>query len=246
MCIDGVLNGSYAYKSCVVSSPKDCELSGKSIQHGQSLNAYFTQSVASGEECQVQVRECEDGTLSGNINYFHTECEVTEKTEEEKPATAEESLEASCQFNGQVVSNGSTVEAYQTSTVPFGGACSKEVRSCTNGVLSGTYEKTSCAVEAGLSCTFNGQEVSNGSTVEAYLTSTVPFGGACSKEVRSCTNGVLSGTYEKTSCSVEAGLSCTFNGQEVSNGSTVEAYLTSTVPLAVPAVRRYGVARTEF
>ena len=42
--------------------------------------------------------------------------------------------------------NGSSVLAYQFSTVPFPGVCSKETRACSNGALSGSYTYQTCSV----------------------------------------------------------------------------------------------------
>lgn len=109
-----------------------------------------------------------------------------------------------CTFNGQSVTNGASVTAYQASTVPFGQQCVQESRICQNGVLSGSYGFASCAVGAAAACLFNGQTVQNGASVTAYQSATVPFGSACSSvaQSRTCTNGVLSGTYTFASCTV--------------------------------------------
>jgi hypothetical protein len=53
---------------------------------------------------------------------------------------------ANCTFNGQTVANGSSVTAYQASTVPSGQSCALETRTCTNGTLSGSYQYASCSV----------------------------------------------------------------------------------------------------
>lgn len=55
----------------------------------------------------------------------------------------------SCDFNGQTISDGQSVTAYQTNSVASG-SCSSvaEIRSCTNGVLSGTAAYDSCSIAA--------------------------------------------------------------------------------------------------
>jgi peptidoglycan hydrolase-like protein with peptidoglycan-binding domain len=53
---------------------------------------------------------------------------------------------ASCSFNGQTVTHGASVTAYQTSTVSYGSACVSEQRTCNNGTLSGSYTNSSCTV----------------------------------------------------------------------------------------------------
>ena len=54
---------------------------------------------------------------------------------------------ASCSFNGQTVQNGSSVTAYQSSSVSSG-SCVSQQRTCTNGTLSGSYTYNSCTVSS--------------------------------------------------------------------------------------------------
>ena len=53
------------------------------------------------------------------------------------------------------------------------------------------------------SCTFNGKTIASGSSVTAYLASSVPSGQTCTSQARTCSNGTLSGTYAYASCSVQ-------------------------------------------
>src|SRR4051812_11706216 len=46
---------------------------------------------------------------------------------------------AICLFNGQVITAGGIVTAYQTASVPLGQSCASETRSCANGELSGSF-----------------------------------------------------------------------------------------------------------
>ncbi len=64
---------------------------------------------------------------------------------------------AGCLFDGQSVSHGASVTAYETSTVAFGQSCKAQSRTCSNGSLSGNYTYPTCSVGAPASCTFNGQ-----------------------------------------------------------------------------------------
>ncbi len=54
----------------------------------------------------------------------------------------------SCSFNGQSVLSGNTVTAFQASSVAYGSSCVSQVRTCTNGTLSGSYSNSSCSVAA--------------------------------------------------------------------------------------------------
>jgi len=136
----------------------------------------------------------------------------------------------SCTFRGQVVPHGSSITAYQSSSVDFGGTCSSQTRTCNDGTLSGSYSNSSCTVQSAASCNFNGQLIPHGSTVSAYQSSSVGFGDTCSSQTRSCNNGSLSGTYSYSTCTVNSANSCYFNGQTVDHGNSVTAYFDSTVP----------------
>ena len=135
----------------------------------------------------------------------------------------------SCSFNNQEVLDGGSITAYVNSTVAFGGSCQSETRTCTNGVLSGSSQYASCAVDAPASCLFNGETISHGQSLTAYLNSNVAFGGSCQSETRICENGSLSGSSQYASCEVAAPASCLFNGQTVAHGLSAMAFATSTV-----------------
>ncbi len=50
----------------------------------------------------------------------------------------------SCDFGGQTVAHGASVTAYQTASVTLPSVCASETRTCSLGVLSGTYANASC------------------------------------------------------------------------------------------------------
>lgn len=143
-----------------------------------------------------------------------------------------------CQFAGRTLVNNETVDAYQASTVPVGGTCVKESRTCVNGALSGSFQFGGCTVQspsATASCNFYGQTIPHGGSVLAYQASSVT-GGACAAENRVCSNGTLSGTYQYTSCVVD----CSFNGGVVAHNGQVQAFAAPSVPAGsscVPEMR---------
>lgn len=47
---------------------------------------------------------------------------------------------------GSTVNHGSSVTAYQASTVPYGSTCNSQTRTCSNGTLSGSYAYATCIV----------------------------------------------------------------------------------------------------
>lgn len=133
---------------------------------------------------------------------------------------------------GGNIASGQTVNAYATTSVPFGSNCTAQARTCSYGSLSGSYTNSSCSVQAPANCTSPwGATVVNGNGVTAYAASTVPYGSSCVAQTRSCSNGSLSGSYTSQSCTVQAPASCTSPwGSTLASGSSVTAYANSSVP----------------
>lgn len=106
---------------------------GQPVSHGGSVSAYQTASVAFGSTCVSEVRQCDNGDLSGS--YSQGACTV--------------GAGASCTSPwGADVAHGAFVTAYGTPSVPFGSACLSEERTCSNGALSGSYAVETCTPEA--------------------------------------------------------------------------------------------------
>ncbi len=140
---------------------------------------------------------------------------------------------------GATVTSGSGVTAYLNDIEPFGGACTgaghSETRTCsgTPGVLSGTYTKQACAVAATANCTAPwGAAVTNGLSVNAYSTASVPTGFTCPAFVmRTCTNGILSGSGSFPACTVQTTRTIAVTATSTGTGtvSGVTAALGSTI-----------------
>ncbi len=203
-------NASFAVLGPVIT---DCNFNNTLVLEGSSITAYQNSNVLSGATCASEVRTCNSGLLSGSYNY--NSCSVNSP--------------ASCLFNGLTVAHGSSIEAYSGSSVDLGAECIFEMRTCNNGVLSGSNQYASCGVNLPTSCLFNGQTIADGQSVSAYLGSSVGFGELCSVETRFCINGALSGSNQYGSCSVNSPSSCLFNGQTIADGQSVNAFLNSTV-----------------
>lgn len=75
-----------------------------------------------------------------------TECSTT------LTVTPQTTTNASCIFNNQSIPHGQSVTAYQSSSVPAGQQCVSQTRTCTNGILSGSYQYATCSV-ATATCT---------------------------------------------------------------------------------------------
>lgn len=141
-----------------------------------------------------------------------------------------------CLFNGNTVSNGDQVTAYQSATVSYGQTCASESRSCTNGVLTGSFQESSCAVVPPTACSFGSQIVTHGDQVTVYEFPQVAYGETCQNETRTCQNGVFSGSYENQFCVVAPPTTCVFNGQTILNGEQATAYQSASVLFGQPCV----------
>ena len=128
------------------------------------------------------------GSSSSSVSptYTYTPPSSTNTTQSNSTNTASNASSASCTWSGGTVANGSSVAAYQSSSVAYGSQCVFEQRTCTNGTLSGSYTNPSCSVASNTttnttaaSCSFNGQTIASGSSVTAYQSSSVSYGSQC-------------------------------------------------------------------
>lgn len=189
-CNDGTLSGSndYTKASCAAGA---CTLDGVTYAHGSSSTFYLAQTIPATEQCSsyAQTRTCSSGSFSGNASYQYRSC---------APVTA-----GSCVVDNVVLSSGQSRTFYTGSTAPTGTACSSiaQTRTCTNGSLSGsaTYNRATCSDTA--SCSLDGVTVAHGSSATFYSVRTVAYGTTCSSkaQVRTCTNGQLSGSTSSSS-----------------------------------------------
>jgi len=168
------------------AAPQSCVFENNLIGHENSLVAYLEQSVEAGNSCQSETRICNDGSLSGS--YPHSTCGIAQIQ--------------SCQFNGQDLEEGESVRAYQQTEMAYGEVCQSQLRLCTNGILSGSYLFANCSVAEANTCNFNGETIPSGNSVIAYQNSSVNDGESCKAEYRVCTNGILSGSYSYSNCSI--------------------------------------------
>jgi hypothetical protein len=184
VCENGVLSGVGQAGSCRILPAKTCKLEGQVTPHGGAVLAYFAASVPYGKVCESENRRCDDGTLTGSASFLS--CQVT--------------VAKACLFNGMSVAHDATIEGYDQASVPFGSECLKQTRTCMNGTLTGTAPFAACVVGPAKTCVFGLETIGHGKSVEAFASSSVPFGQSCAKESRSCANGVLSGSYQATAC----------------------------------------------
>ena len=183
VCTNGSLSGNYTYGSCAAQGAASCLFNGVTVAHGQSVVGYVASSVVSGQTCVGSTRTCLNGALTGSGDY--ATCSVAAST---------------CSFNGSTVANGASVTAYSSSSVASGQTCVAQTRTCSSGVLSGSGDFATCSVAAAAACLWNGQTVASGGNITGYLAPASDLDQACAAEVRSCTNGNLSGSATYSSC----------------------------------------------
>lgn len=214
ICKDGVFSGSFNFANCSVQAAASCLFDGKTVASGNSVSAFVNSSAPFGTNCVSQKRTCTNGVLSGSGNF--AACSVQ--------------APASCLFDGKTLASGESVQTFLNSNVSYGNACVPQTRTCTNGVLSGSGNFGSCVVDAPVSCLFNGKTLASGQSVQTFLKSSVPFGSACARQTRTCSNGILSGSGDFETCSVGAAASCLFDGKTLASGESVQAFASSSVP----------------
>jgi hypothetical protein len=78
----------------------------------------------------------------------------------------------SCSFDGETIDSGSSVTAYQASSVAPDSVCVSESRLCSDGTLSGTYAYASCSVVtvAAFYVSPSGNDANAGTLAEPFLT----------------------------------------------------------------------------
>jgi hypothetical protein len=149
-----------------------------------------------------------------------------------KGATSASCTETKCEYYtpvsscttpwGTNVPEGDSVTAYQNSSVACGASCASQTRTCTSGVLSGTYTHQSCSVNPCADCALPwGGTIADGDTVTAYQSASVACGSSCTSQTRTCTNGTLSGGYTNQSCHTSMCLSVTASPTDPEIGENV-------------------------
>lgn len=192
----------------------DCTIGNETILENDSKLFYLKSSVPYGSTCQSENRTCRRGFFAGTYQY--TTCDVD--------------APHSCLHNGATIPHGQSISAYQQSSVPYGQSCVQQTRTCSNGILSGSYFFSSCSVGTAASCSFNGSNIAHGASVTAFAASTVDFGSSCQSQMRTCNNGTLTGSYTFAGCAVDAPAACLFNGVTIPHGGSTPAYSMTHAP----------------
>lgn len=211
----------------IAPSYTSCRLGDTYVPSGTSVKAYAKSVVSAYESCEAFAitRTCTGGVLSGNSAYQYASC--AGRTND------------SCVLGNATLANGESRTFYVVGQVFPGDSCANyaQQRTCVNGVLSGSSQYTilNCQANSGQICQLGGVTVSPGSSRTFYSVLTAPAGTACSSysQVRSCSNGTLSGStaFQYASCVEQSAqpVTCSFDGQTLANFATTSAYLVRTV-----------------
>jgi len=197
-------------QACSARACNACTLDGVTVSHNQSRTFYSSTVVACGQTCSGQSRTCVDGAFNGSSTFNRANC------------TAQ-----SCSYNWEI-GNWSACSAVACNT---NGTQTRSVicRSSDGSVAadaSCTQPKPitsqSCSARACNACTLPwGGTIAHGQAVTAYQASQVSCGQSCSSQPRTCTDGLLSGSFTQSSCSEAP---CPVNGSFGSaNNTTVSS-----------------------
>lgn len=173
--------------------------------HGGTTNRtqFLTSTVPYGNTCtsESQTGTCYNGVLSWTGSYTHSSCTV------DSPSN--------CSVNGISITHGQSKTLY---TATVASSCSSQVRSCNNGVLSGSTSYIYDTCRTYYNCTLDGVTVNHGNS-RAFYSTTVSSSCASYDTTRTCNDGTLSGSssYQYKSC--RAYYNCTVNGTTVNHGT---------------------------
>jgi hypothetical protein len=206
-----------------------CTFHGIQVPHGLGIRGYVRSMVVSPETCQWADLTCQNSVLQGANNYPYAACEVRVPPPPPTPGPAG----SNCTFNNRTYIPGSIVVGFKTPSVPYGSQCERATMTCENGVFaqSNVYAYDTCDTDLPLgACTLNGALYMHGQSATFYRSTNGP-GSVCSTETRTCTNGVLSGSFELEYC---PGPLCSFNGRNWVPGARVLHYKTPAATVTQP------------
>jgi len=129
--------------------------------------------------------------------------------------------------DGSTIPPDGSITTYQSSVVPYGSSCVAQDRICNNGNLSGSYTAMSCFTGTPAACALPwGGSIAHGQSVTAYQSNLVSPGGSCAPyaQTRTCNNGMLSGSYQYSACSVQPTACSLPWGGSLNNSQSVTAY----------------------
>lgn len=105
--------------------------------------------------------------------------------------------------SGGLLDHGQTVLAFLAPTVAWSSTCSSEVRQCDDGALDGTFTFPSCVRLDPVSCVLPwGGTLGHDESVSAWAQAIASPEAPCVEQVRTCSDGNLSGSFTNASCTI--------------------------------------------
>ena len=211
--ITGTITGAQRDQVKVVADNQACLIS-------ISNNVFTYICAIETTKSSITVRAYGGGVSPGTQNINLTQASITGATLVTGGATPPSDCTAPW---GAVVTNGSSVTAYQAASVPAGSSCVSETRTCNNGSLSGSYAHQSCTVQAVSNCTVTVSgtiqkgSVSGAKNVTHNQVTVTANGTSCTKNT---TNNNL-GSYTCNAGSLVNGSSVAISGNNVTGGGSV-------------------------
>ena len=233
-CNNGTLSGSYLYSSCSAATVVDsCLVDEQTVKLGERRTSYKSRAFGSESKtglCSseksaafkyVEYRRAQigdyvigpDGTINSTwsgFDYLSTEAP------------------RSCNLNGETIEHGNSVKRFAHPKVNFDKTCTEQIRTCSNGKLSGNYINKTCEVSASpASCIVDGQEIPPGDSQLSYTKKVYDFGETPVSKTGTCNyyyeNSSWNG-YPYLSYTIKDGASCTIDGTTVNHNSSVTTY----------------------
>jgi hypothetical protein len=132
-------------------------------------------------------------TISVLILILVQACSKESFTSQENASSAPSpnlNISYDCTIGNETVLENDSKLFYLKSSVPYGSTCQSENRTCRRGFFAGTYQYTTCDIDAPPSCLHNGATIAHGQSISAFLQSSVPYGQSCVQQTRTCNNGI--------------------------------------------------------
>jgi hypothetical protein len=245
VCQDGVLSGGLRHSQCFRPvSAQACQFAGRRLNSGESVVGFA--EPESGSSCELQVRLCEDGALSGDASFRWPFCPSPNKVVCEVSGRFYLEGEAFKSFDYAVIqSNVKNCDDYSTVSRCTG---SGEFDIPPASSLACTSQSPQAPMER-QGCEFNGANYEHGRGRWFYKQDQVDYASAgydCISTENSiylrCEDGVMRPTdyslryanidytlYPHTSCSIQA-RSCELNGQTYNHRQLFFAYKQQSLP----------------
>jgi len=207
----GIVNGNATDLKLIIPDEGNCYLNNN---NGATLTAYACALPAGTVSTVIKGGSDERPTLSPSVFATCTKTDAAPCTWADNfTASATPSNDCTAPW-GATVTDGNTVTAYLSEAEPYGNIAitpntcqNAEIRTCTAGTLSGSYTEQYCNIATSADCESpfaGGAIISNGGHVNAYSIASVPVGYSCPDfVVRTCTDGILSGSGTFENCNVQ-------------------------------------------